>query len=210
MKWVFMLKNTYYVILFLSVFAALVVGLNIGKKVQQYQSVHTQTQEKLSAELFTPTPVTMEPYNETSSISGTNTTGTQSGVIKNATQSGSSAKTTLFTSTSCGISVTYPDTVTVEESSTDTKGAIFLNKTNPTDIVVLTCQKDIPKPPISAENTETKIIGNVTAKLYHDSSQKDGTKVDALIFTHPKTNLDILIGGYGTLFTSIIQSLKIL
>ncbi len=194
-----MLKNTYYVILFLSIFAALVIGLNIGKKLQQSQS--TQTQQELSIISPTANPSIAEPTIPASTLSATG---------KPATQSGSTGKTMLYTSASCGVSLSYPDTIAVEESSTDAKGAIFTNKSDPTDIVVLTCQKDIPKPPLPAQNIEDRLIGSTPAKLYHDTSQKDGTKVDALIFTHPKTKLDVFIGGYGATFNTLIQSLKIL
>ena len=158
----------------------------------------------------TPTPVILDITGGTSSMSGLNNSGSQSGVLKNATQSGVSAKAVIYISSSCGVSFSYPDSVAVEESATDAKGAVFTNKSNPKDMVVLTCQKDIPKPPLTAQNSEDRLIGNVSAKLYHDTSQKDGTQVDALLFTHPKSQLDVFIGGYGTTFNTMIQSLKIL
>jgi hypothetical protein len=204
------LKNTYYVILLLSVFAALIVGLNIGKKMQQTQKSLGQTQTTKPEESPTSTPVLFDTTNGTSSPSGMTSQSSQSGLFKNATPSGTTLKGTLYTNNTCGISFTYPSTVTAEESSTQTQGAVFTNKANPKDIVVLTCQKDIPKPPLSAQNIENFPIGNITGKLYHDTSGKDGTQVDALLFTNPKTTLDVFIGGYGATFNVIIQSLKIL
>jgi len=196
-----MLKNTYYLILLLSVLAALVVGLNIGKGMQNPQTIEQE-------QTPTPTSILVEATNAPSSISALQTPSSSSGSIKQATTSGS-PKGTLYTSTSCGITITYPDTVKLEESSTQTFGAVFTSKANPTDMVVLTCQKDIPKPPLPAQNIETFMIGSVEGNLYHDSSAKDGAKVDALIFTHPKNNMDVFIGGYGTTFNTIIQSIKI-
>jgi hypothetical protein len=205
-----MLKNTYYLILLLSVLAALVVGLNIGKKMQQSQNAQGNPQNTELEKIPTSTPIILDTANQTSSLSATNYPSSSSGLLKNATSSGATTKGTLYTSPSCGVTLIYPDTVTLEESSTQTYGAVFTNKINPTDMVVLTCQKDIPKPPLSTQNIENIMIGNVAAKLYHDTSAKDGTKVDALIFTNPKTKLDVFVGGYGSVFNAIIQSLKIL
>ncbi|HCM81967.1 TPA: hypothetical protein DIS60_01200 [Patescibacteria group bacterium] len=204
------LKNTYYLILVLSILAALILGLNIGKRMQQTKSNPDQTQNTIQEESPTSAPITLDTTNSTSSLSGINNAGSESGFLKNAAPSGGTAKGTLYTSKSCGVSFSYPDTVMVEESTTDAKGAVFTNKSNPTDMVVLTCQKDIPKPPLPSQNIEDRLIGTTPAKLYHDTSQKDGTRVDALLFTHPKTKLDVFIGGYGTTFNTLIQSLKIL
>jgi len=195
------LKNTYYLILFLSVFAALLIGLNIGKRMQNQK---TENNAIIAPAQITDTPT---PSAITSSVFQT---GTGSAELKNATSSSGVKKEKIYTNTACGISLSYPETVTTEDSSTETQGTIFTNKSNPTDMVVLTCQKDIPRPPLSVQNIEDTMIGNVPAKLYHETSQKDGTKMDALIFTHPKTKLDVLIGGYGSVFDAIIQTIKIL
>ena len=198
-----MLKNTYYLILFLAVFAALVVGLNIGKGMQKPQ---TAGPEKIPA----PTPIILDVINEPSSLSASYNPSSSSGFLKSATSSSGVQKGKMYTNTACGITLSYPETVTAEESSTEAQGLTFTNNSNPTDMVVLTCQKNIPKPPLSVQNIEDFIIGNITAKLYHDTSAKDGTKVDALIFTHPKNGMDVFIGGYGSLFNTLIQSIKIL
>jgi len=197
-----MLKNTYYLILFLAVFAALVVGFNIGKGIQKPQTTETEN-------IPTPSPIITDITNESSPLSAPLYPSTSAGTLKNATSSGTT-KGTLYTSSSCGIALTYPDTVALEESSTQTYGAVFTNTSNSMDMVVLTCQKNIPRPPLSSQNIETAMIGTVEAKLYHDTSAKDGAKGDALIFTHPKTKLDIFIGGYGSIFNALIQTIKIL
>jgi len=195
------LKNTYYLILFLSILAALIIGLNIGKRMQNQQTGNNAT---IAPPQMTDTPT---PSPAASSVFQTSTGSAQ---LESATSSSGVQKGKTYTNTACGITLSYPDTVTTEESSTETQGVIFTNKSNPKDMVVLTCQKDIPKPPLSLQNIEDTMIGNVAAKLYHDTSAKDGTKVDALIFTHPKTKLDVFVGGYGSTFNTIIQSLKIL
>jgi len=195
-----MLKNTYYLILFLSILAALVVGLNIGKKMQG-QTSDTSTVHDLPSTI-SPTP---------SLSTGTPTSSPSSSATKpTASNSGTLQKTTLYTNTECAVSLSYPDTVTLSESSTKTLGAVFTHKTNPKDVIVLTCQKEIPRPPLTAENIEEFKVGTLSGKLYHDGSAKDGTRMDALIFTHPKTGLDVFIGGFGEVFNGMIKTVKIL
>ena len=195
-----MLKNTYYLILFLSVMAALVIGLNVGKKIEKQNLNNIQPTQIQTDITLTPTAIDNNPLPSSPSSTKKNTASPSGVLLKNG----------IYTSVSCQVSFSVPDTIVVEESTTDAKGAVFTNKTNPDDMVVLTCQKDIPRPPLTAENIEDKLIGAVQAKLYHDASQKDGTKVDALMFTHPKTKLDVFLGGYGTVFNTLIQTLKIL
>ena len=201
-----MQRNTYFVILFLAILAALIVGLNIGKGMPKNSIVDTQTiAPSPSLSPLTPTPDLL-PLATGSSLFK-NSSG--SGALKTASGS-ATAPGKLYTNAPCGISLTYPDTVTMQESTTSTNGVLFSDKTNPSQIIILTCQKDIPRPPLTSENIEDKMIGVVPVKLYHDRSQKDGTQIDALIFTHPKTKLDVFIGGYGATFNAMIQSLKIL
>lgn len=108
----------------------------------------------------------------------------------------------------CGISFLYPTSLTEMESAT--RSAIFINSNKPTESIVFTCQKDIPRVPLPDDKIEKLLISSISAELYHDASAKDGTPVDKLIFYNPKTKLDIFIAGYGEIFNSIIASLKLL
>ncbi len=80
----------------------------------------------------------------------------------------------------------------------------------------MTCQKDIPRSSLPPNKIETLTISDSTgvasteAKLYHDSSPKDGTLIDILIFTHPKNKMDVFIAGYGETFNQIIQTITLL
>ncbi|KKT33965.1 MAG: hypothetical protein UW22_C0086G0011, partial [Candidatus Gottesmanbacteria bacterium GW2011_GWB1_44_11c] len=51
------LKNTYYLILVLSILAALILGLNIGKRMQQTKSNPDQTQNTIQEESPTSAPI---------------------------------------------------------------------------------------------------------------------------------------------------------
>lgn len=154
-------RNTYLLVVFLAVFAALVVGVNIGKRIAApIQTTPTTTQS--------PTPTVLQ-------YSG------------------------------CGIMLQYPTTLTLMDSASGS--ALLVDKTNTDQSVVVTCQKDIPRPALTTDNIETFVIASVSAKLYHDASAKDGTPIDELIFSHPKTGLDVFVAGYGETFNSVIASI---
>lgn len=159
-------RNTYLLVVFLAVFAALVVGVNIGKRM----TTPVQTQETVS-----PTPTNADA---------------------------------VFQYSGCGIALQYPSTLTLMDSASGS--ALLVDKENTDQSVAVTCQKDIPRPNLTADSIETLAIGSASAKLYHDSSSKDGTKIDELIFKHPDTGLDVFIAGFGQSFDAIIATVRLL
>lgn len=167
-------KNTYIVVSILAVLAALVVGVNVGKKI--------------SPTVPTPAPTITTAPSPT-------------------------PKTQTFRDTACGFSVTYEDQYTLMENASGS--AILTHASDQTKSIIMTCQKDIPRPALTPENIETFPIqttdgASVSATLYHNQSAKDGTPVDALIFTHPTRTLDIFIAGYGDSFNKLIKTIEIL
>lgn len=119
---------------------------------------------------------------------------------------------TTYTNSLCGISFQYPESLTKLEA---TAGAMFVDAQNASASVALACQADIPRVPLPPDRIEEVVIEStsgttVSAMLYHDASEKDGTPIDRLIFTHPTNGLDVFIAGLGTAFQTIISSLKIL
>lgn len=112
----------------------------------------------------------------------------------------------------CGLSYRYPNLFTAKESSPS--GTVLMNTSDPFDTITITCQNEIPRIPLPSEKIEGVIIraatgtASVSAKLYHDTSQRDGTPIDKLIFTHPKTKLDIFIAGFGKSFQEFLSTLK--
>ncbi len=108
----------------------------------------------------------------------------------------------------CGIEFSYPSNLTKLDSASGS--SVLVNPQNADETVVIICQKDIPRSPLPPEKIETVAVGSVSAKLYHDASARDGKPIDNLIFRHPQKNLDIFIGGYGSVFNSVVRSLKIL
>lgn len=170
-------RNTYLLVIVLAIFAALVVGVNIGKRVAD--------------------PAPTQPVPSPS-------------VTVLATPS---ASPNTYKNPVCGISLTYPSTLNLMDSASGS--ALFIDKEQTSQSVVITCQKDIPRPALSASNIESLTISNesgsasVSAKLYHDASAKDSTPIDELIFRHPKTGLDVYIAGFGETFNALISTVKL-
>lgn len=116
--------------------------------------------------------------------------------------------------TACGIAFQYPNSLTPIESSDS--GTIYASTSNPDTTVLVLCQKEIPRVPLTPDKMEVRTLraatgsATVSATLYHDGSAKDGTPIDKLIFTHPKTGLDVLIGGIGPIYQQFIASITLL
>ncbi|MBI5449042.1 hypothetical protein HY948_01865 [Candidatus Gottesmanbacteria bacterium] len=112
----------------------------------------------------------------------------------------------------CGFSFLYPSSFTKMDNAS---GSALLIDPDSNESITVTCQKDIPRRALPPEKIETKIVSNqsrsasISAKLYHDTSAKDGTPLDVLIFRNPKNGLDIFLAGTGITFQKIINSLFI-
>lgn len=122
---------------------------------------------------------------------------------------GATAKTSAlaaYPDPTCGIQLSYPDNLNILEGPTGS--VIFTGQSNPQNVIIVTCQKNIPRPIISADKTEQLLSGSVSATLYHDASLKDGMPIDKLIFTNPINGLDIFISGYGADFQKIISNIQ--
>lgn len=130
------------------------------------------------------------------------------------TASPTSAPTyTTYTDAACDVSLQYPTNLQILESTTS--GTILADAKNPNGSIIILCQQDIPRVPLPPEKIESLVLtatnsASVSAKLYHDASAKDGTPIDKLIFTHPRSGLDVFIAGYGDVYQRIIASLTLL
>lgn len=119
-----------------------------------------------------------------------------------------------YESPKCGIMVKYPSNLQVKESTTSATAFIDIKDINQS--VLLICQPNIPRIPLTPDKIESIVLhpesgtSTVSAKLYHDSDEKDGSPVDRLIFTNAKKGIDVFIGGYGKTFNDIIASIKLL
>ena len=166
-------RNTYLLVTLLAVFAALLVGVNVGKKLGVQPG----------AVLPTPTASVNPPVSPT-------------------------PKLALYSDPYCGISLNYPDSFTKLASATG--GAMLVDTANTKNSIAVACQEDIPRPALGPESIETVRIGTISGVLYHDTSLKDGTPIDSLIFTHPGNKKDVYIAGLGPMFQQILTTLQVL
>jgi hypothetical protein len=162
-----MQRNTYLLLVGLAIFAALVIGVNIGRRSLMSQAVPE------------PTPTVSQ-----------------------------APRLVSYKNSACGVSFSYPENFILLDSAS--KSAILTSPEGGTEAIILTCQKNIPRPALSQDKTESMTIGSVSATLYHDSTPKDGQPIDILIFTNPKINEDVLLSGMGSGFDTALKSLELL
>ena len=105
--------------------------------------------------------------------------------------------TKSYSNSFCKVAFDYPASFTFLESTTGS--AAFTNPKGD-DGIILTCQKDIPRPAETKETVEDVRIGSVAAKLYNNQS---------LIFRHPVTKLDVFLAGTGEVFQNLLKTLAI-
>jgi hypothetical protein len=172
-------RNTYLLISVLAVFAAILIGFNLGQKFSRKTPAPGAVTTTAPA-TPTPEPIVFQPYRNEK----------------------------------CGFTLDYPNTLAKLDNASGS--AVLTNPKNQEESIVMTCQYGIPRPPLTPENIESLVIqsasssATTSARLYHDASPKDGTKVDELIFRHPRTGIDIFIAGFGPMFTQAVKTVKLL
>lgn len=139
------------------------------------------------------------------STSSTPQEPTQMTGIPSPTSSGLQVK--AYNNAYCRVRFEYPDTFTQLESAS--QAAAFRGPKDGEGLL-FTCQKDIPKPSVTEENTEDVRIGSVSGTIYHTRSTKDETVIDSLIIRHPATKLDIFLAGSGQVFKDVVSSLTLI
>ena len=117
-----------------------------------------------------------------------------------------------YTDETCKLSLEYPNTLEVLESTNS--GTLLTDPNNEKDTVLVVCQQDIPRVPLVPEKITSVILhttkgATVSAKIYHDTTARDGTPMDKLIYSHPTSGMDVLIGGFGAMFDRLITTIKI-
>ncbi|MBI3576474.1 hypothetical protein HY086_00320 [Candidatus Gottesmanbacteria bacterium] len=165
-------RNTYLLLIFLAIAAAIVTGVNLTRRPEQQAPPPTT--------LLTPTV----------------------------------SQPKIYELTGCGISFPTPaDHTALEGPGTN---VVFTAKTGG-DTIIVTCQKNIPRPPLAADKIDRLAFDlpgekptTVAAALYHDTQARNGAPIDKLIFTNPRNGLDIFISGTGASFQSLIRNLSIL
>ncbi len=107
-----------------------------------------------------------------------------------------------YDSDECGISLVYPRTHEFMENPEEEGGVQFIRMEHPTETITLSCAKTIKPPDVTADMTLEYTAASVSGILYR------GVK-DAFIFTNPKNNLEVKIGGVSILLKKVLETLII-
>lgn len=197
-------RNTYIFILFLVIFASLLIGINIGKKIgisqsgsqkQPFDSARDRQIDLLPTVTITPIPTTSSFLIPTRTSAGSSTQVLISGNIS------------TFTDEYCGFSLSYAGTY-MNQNTNDGGSTISTDPDDPTAVIVTTCQQEIPKPPLPPEKIEDITIDGVNTKLYHDTNSRDGSPRDEVIVRHPTNGMDIIVAGFGPTYDEAISNFK--
>lgn len=178
-----MQRNTAVIIAILSVTAALLIGLTIGRRL----SGNSKPIINLPAQTgdLQPSP--------TSQLTTHNSSPSPSPAGK------------FFSHPQCGLSFTYPADFQLSSAS----DSVQLTNTLTNEQINLICGIEFPRPPLAKERIETATIAGQPATIYHDASARDGTPVDVVAFNHPENGLEIALFGFGEVFASIISSISL-
>ena len=174
---------------FLAVVAALLIGINIGKKISANQKLPVPLPDLKITNIPTNSSIPNPSKNPQASI------GAQK-----------KSKST-YTDNTCGFSISYSGTY-LEQKSENYKSTLITEKDDPDNPIVTTCQEEIPKPPLIPEKIEDIKLDGVPGKLYHDASAKDGKPRDEVIVKHPTRNHEIFIAGFGPASDEAIASIR--
>ncbi|MBI3380089.1 hypothetical protein HY029_05015 [Candidatus Gottesmanbacteria bacterium] len=181
-----MAKGTVIFLFILTIIATLLLGINIGKKIGISQS--TMGNQQL---IITPSP--------TIKITPT-ILATPSATMKKSTG------TTTYTDRRCGFSFSYPGSF-IKEKSVNGQATILADPEDPNATIVATCDKSLPRPPVTSDKIESITLDKFAATLYHDQNQ-DGTPRDEVIVKHPTSSMEIILAGYGDIFQKILTSFQ--
>jgi len=110
-----------------------------------------------------------------------------------------------------GFELKYPAGWTKTEEEIDVNGQalnVIFNKNN--EEIVLILQKDIPRPALSAENIEKKILpSGLVVNVYYDQDAQQGKDLTKVIFDLPNSNYDFYLAGYGSEFNQMYLSIEL-
>lgn len=187
-----MAKGTLLFLFLLSIFASLLFGINIGKKLEISQRTNNKEQTT-NAVISTPTTIAIPTIIPT-------LIATPSSSLKKSTS------VTTYADGTCGFSFSYPGSF-MKQRSTNGQSTVLTDPENPASVIASTCASSIPRPPVSSEKIESIMLDKLPATLYHDQNQ-DGTPRDEVIVKHPVNNQEIIVAGFGEFYRQALSSFK--
>ena len=181
-----MAKGTLFTLIFLTIIATFLLGINIGKKLSISQPV-IQTPSPTITQVPSPT-LTLIP-----------TIAITTGAKKTTSRS-------TYTDKTCGFSFSYPGSY-LRQKSVNEQSIILTDPSDPDAAIAATCADTIPKPPLSPEKIERVTIDGVSATLYHDQDA-NGRPRDEMIVKHPKNGKELILAGFGPTFQEALSSFR--
>lgn len=198
-----MAKGTIIFIFFLCILAALLVGINVGKKIPQQSNnlSFDKAQDKQPTTNNSQPTLSPSPLPSNTPTPDTTTTPA-SPVISKPKIIG----TSVYRDESCGFQLSFPSGYLSQKTENE-QSIIFTNPDDPKDALIIVCAKTIPKPSVAAEKIEAVTMDKTAAILYHDLNP-DGTPRDEVIIKNPEKGMEIIIAGYGKTFNTALSSFR--
>ena len=186
-----MAKGTIKLFFSISIFATILFGINLGKKLVSNQLPTTNYQ--LPTSILSPSPTPTIYIFPTISSSPSRTIKKSTGI-------------TTYTDGTCGFSFSYPGSF-IKQKSTNQQATIITDPDDPQAAIAATCAASIPRPPVTSDKIEAITMDKVAATLYHDQNS-DGTPRDEVIVKHPTSGMEIILAGYGSTFQQVLTTFK--
>lgn len=190
-----MAKGVIILLFMLGIIAALLVGINIGKKICNPDSSLPQPTVNIQPSTTTPPTIIITPTPEVSSSA-----------TLSATPVKKTAGTSTFTDRTCGVSFSYPGSY-MKQTSVNNQSTIFTDPDNPDTAIAVACATTIPRPPISSDKIEAITVANIAATLYHDKNP-NGDPRDEVIVKNPYNDMEVIIAGYGPTYQTILRNIR--
>lgn len=191
-----MAKGTIILLFALGILASLLLGVNIGKRLERSFSKQSfdfaQDKQPTTIPTAPPIPTVTVVLLEASPSAATTVPATKG--------------TSTFTDRTCGFTFSYPGSY-LRQKTVNEQSVIFTDPNNPQSIIATTCASSIPRPPVEPSKIEAIILDNEAVTLFHDQNP-DGTPRDEVIARHPTNGMEIIIAGYGPSFQNALSSFK--
>lgn len=193
----FMHRNTATTIAGLSVIAALLFGINVGRKIPRFDTQPPANQEGQQLGAQTKKSDTSKPTMQPLPLA-------TASPAPAASDSATLGAQTTYTNDTCGYSTSYPSDWLYTEHTVLT--TTFSDPTNSGNQISIICQADIPRPAVEPKLVESFMLGTVRSEMYHDTDPSTGNPLTAVIATVPGKELDIIISGNGPEFDHVLAN----
>ncbi len=192
-----MAKGVIILLFILGIIASLLVGINIGKKIDPSESSIPQPTINIQ-----PSPTNYQQP----TINLIPTLEASASATLSATPVKKTTGTSTFTDRTCGVSFSYPGSF-MKQTSVNNQSTIFTDPDNPDTAIAVACASTIPRPPVTSDKIEAVTIAKTAATLYHDKNP-EGLPRDEVIVKNPYNDMEVIIAGFGPTYQTILKNLR--